>query len=130
MITLDIPHSTPSQNATHHKHWREAFDQRKLWEHFIWIAKVQFLGGRGLPDPPPRARVTLTRYGRQLDVTNFIGGLKAPIDALKLQGLIIDDDEKHLELIATQQSGEPRTVIVIEPCSTLSTGILEPEKIT
>lgn len=113
MITLNIPRATPSQNATHHKHWRACFDQRKLWEHEIWVAKLQFLGGRGLPDPPLRARVTLTRYGRRLDVTNFMGGLKAPIDALKLQGLIVDDDEKHLELIATQEKGTPRTVIVI-----------------
>lgn len=117
MITLDIPRSTPSQNEVHHKHWKASFDQRKLWEHEIWCARV-----RACPspvEPPQRARVTLTRYGRILDVTNFFGGLKGPIDALKLQGLIVDDDEAHMELVAKQIKGVPRTVIVIEACSTV-----------
>jgi len=118
VITLDIPRATPSQNATHHKHWRACYDQRKLWEHEIWIARVKVCPSP--VEPPQKARVTLTRYGRMLDVTNFIGGLKAPIDALKLQGLIVDDDEKHLELIATQEKGSPRTVIVIEAVGELT----------
>lgn len=113
MITLDIPRATPSQNATHHRHWKACYDQRKLWEHEIWVARVKAVTG-ALPAPPERARVTLIRYGRRLDITNFIGGLKAPVDALKLQGLIVDDDEKHLELVATQEAGKPRTVIRIE----------------
>lgn len=112
MITLDIPRATPSMNVTHHKHWRVMHQQKKLWAQEIWVAAAQ---GHRVPEKAPeRAKVTVTRYGRLLDPDNFIGGLKSVLDGLKAEGLILDDNAKHLELIATQQKGAPRTVITIE----------------
>jgi Holliday junction resolvase RusA-like endonuclease len=112
MIVLDIPRATPSMNATHHKHWRVMHQQKKLWAQEIWLATG--LGHRLPQKAPTRAKVTLVRYGRRLDVDNFMGGLKSVLDGLKAEGLIADDDAEHLELVATQEKGVPRTLITIE----------------
>lgn len=115
MITLEIPRATPSMNATHHKHWRVMHAQKKLWAQEVWAAYVQQLKGRSRKDGAPRrAKVTIERYGRMLDVDNYVGGLKSVIDSLKSNGLIVDDNAQHLELVATQHKGTPRTIIKIE----------------
>lgn len=114
MITLEIPRATPSMNATHHKHWRAMHAQKTLWAQEVWAAYVMQVKRR-LAAPPWRAKVTIERYGRALDVDNYIGGLKSVIDALKSIRLITDDDAEHLDLVATQHKGKPRTVIRIEP---------------
>ena len=120
MITLEIPRATPSMNSTHHKHWRVMHAQKKLWLKEIWIAAHQVKGFAAWNKLPAatwiRAKVTIERYSRgELDDDNFRGGLKSVLDALKLNGLIIDDNSKHLELVATQHKGTPRTIIKIEP---------------
>lgn len=112
MIVLEIPRATPSMNATHHKHWRAMYAQKKLWEQEIWAAHIQ--SRMEIYEIPERAKVTVERYGRMLDVDNFLGGLKSVIDGLKSNGLIVDDNAEHLELIATQYKGAPHTVIRIE----------------
>ncbi len=115
MITLTIPRATPSGNATHHKHWRASYDQKQLWTHEIWVALVQAMAGRGLPlEPPQKAQVTITRYGRILDIDNAYAGLKSILDSLKAHRLIADDDAGHLQLKFRQEKGTPRTVITIE----------------
>jgi hypothetical protein len=113
VITLQIPRATPSMNATHHKHWRVMYAQKKLWECEIWAASR--LAGVNIFEVAERAKVTIERFGRTLDVDNFLGGLKSVIDGLKSNGLIVDDNAEHLELVATQHKGTPRTVIRIEP---------------
>lgn len=117
MITLEIPRATPSMNSTHHKHWRVMHAQKKLWQQEVWAAAC---GQRAIAHEqyiaPIRAKVTIERYSqRMLDVDNFFGGLKSAIDSLKSNGLILDDNADHLELVATQHKGTPRTIIKIEP---------------
>lgn len=119
MIVLDIPRATPSMNATHHKHWRVIYRQKKLWQAEIWAARVQAMfrpaGIICRYETPVRAKVTVERYSHGvLDDDNYRGGLKSVIDGLKSEGLIADDDPAHLELTATQHRGHPRTVIRIE----------------
>jgi hypothetical protein len=113
MIQLEIPRATPSMNATHHKHWRVMYAQKKLWEQEIWAAGVQ-ARECAIYLVPIRSKVTIERYGRMLDADNFVGGLKSVIDGLKSNGFIVDDAPEHLELVATQHKGTPRTVIRIE----------------
>jgi len=112
VIVLDIPRATPSMNATRWKHWRVAYNEKKLWREEIHYARLH----AGCRNPPKysRARVTVERYGRKLDIDNFIGGLKAVLDSLRLEGLIADDSEAHLELVPRQFKGAPRTVITVE----------------
>lgn len=113
MIVLDIPRATPSMNATRWKHWRVAFREKKLWREEIHFARLR--AGCFAPVPPIKARVTVERYGRALDVDNFVGGLKSVLDSLRQERLITDDTGDCLELIPRQFRGSPRTVITVEP---------------
>lgn len=112
MIILDIPRATPSLNATRWCHWRVAQREKQLWHQEIRIARLK--AGCFSPNPLARAKVTIERYGRSLDVDNFVGGLKAVIDSLKHEHLIADDSAAHLELVPRQFKGRPRTVITVE----------------
>jgi hypothetical protein len=112
VIILDIPMATPSLNETRYKHWTVYARQKKLWRRQIWAARVAT--AQRFVCTPARARVTIERHGKILDVDNFLGGLKPVIDALKGESLIFDDDPKHLELVPRQFVGSPRTVITVE----------------
>lgn len=112
MIVLDIPRATPSLNATRWKHWRVAHREKKLWRVEINLARKQ--AGYPEPTPAPRARVTIERYGRQLDPDNFVGGLKSVIDSMREEGLISNDTPEALELVTKQFRGRPRTIITVE----------------
>lgn len=112
MIVLDIPRASPSLNDTRRKHWRVVYREKKLWSEEIHYALIQVRHRGGLV--PNRARVTVERYGRLLDVDNFVGGLKPIIDSLRREGLIADDTAEHLELVPRQFKGKPRTVITVE----------------
>lgn len=113
MIILDIPRATPSRNATFHKHWRASHREKKLWMAEIYWAQMK--GGYRDVSTPARARVTIERYGRQLEYDNFIGGLKSVLDSLRYAKLIADDSQQALDLVTRQFPGKPRTVITIEP---------------
>lgn len=112
MIELVIPRATPSLNQTQYKHWSVYRRLKMLWRKEIWAARIQTKAKFVIP--PARARVKITRSGRLLDHDNYIGGLKCILDCLRTDGLIRDDNAEHLELIATQQVGEPKTIIQIE----------------
>ena len=112
MIVLDIPRATPSLNATRWKHWRVAYREKQLWQQEVRAARLK--AGHYRPVAPRRARVTVERYGRELDPDNFVGGLKSILDSLRLEGLIADDNPNSLELVPRQFAGKPRTVITVE----------------
>lgn len=113
-IVLDVPRATPSMNATRWKHWRVAYREKKLWRTEIHYALKAAMKGRPVNPAPARARVTIERYGRALDPDNFVGGLKAVLDSLREEGLILNDTPKALELVPMQFPGAPRTVITVE----------------
>lgn len=51
-----------------------------------------------------RRKVKVVSYRkRRCDYDNFVGGLKPCIDGLKLNGLIIDDSEKYIDLEPEQK---------------------------
>jgi len=117
VIRLEIPRATPSRNATHHRHWRVAYREKKLWTQEIHVALRQQMhsSGRYQLQKPARIRLTIERTGqRLLDQDNLVGGFKSLLDAMKALQLIVDDDPAHLELIAKQSKGTPRTVITLE----------------
>jgi hypothetical protein len=115
-ITLCIPEPTPSLNEHKWKHWSHHKNLRRHWSMLVLIATME--KGTTPPRAPLHAHVEVTRFGkRQLDDDNFRGGLKSLIDSLKDHRLILDDDAKHMTLIATQKplvkGDKPCTLVTI-----------------
>lgn len=113
MWQIIIQEPTPSRNAFYHKHWRVEHTAKKRW--------TKQFAPHSLVIPPAHAKrlVMIERYGmRKLDVDNFFGGLKVVLDSLKSCGLIVDDDDKNMELLAYQRKLEPKqrpyTVITLD----------------
>lgn len=118
MITLTIPELTPSLNKTQRQHWTILARNRKRWSMLVLVAKSEAEIWK-LP-LIRRARVTIERHGgKQLDEDNLAGGAKAAVDALKSNGLIVDDSPDHVQLRYEQYPGgkgkEKKTVVRIEP---------------
>lgn len=116
MITLSIPEPTPSLNEHKWKHWSHHKKLRRHWSTLVMVAKIQAGGING--HHPQHAHVAVTRFGkRSLDHDNFVGGCKPLFDGLKDHGLILDDDAKHMTLIAIQKpiikGDEPCTLVTI-----------------
>ena len=66
-----------------------------------------------------KRKLTVVRFGsRKLDPSNLIGGLKGLIDCLVNYGLLVDDDEDHLELDAHNapkpKDQKPHTRIILQ----------------
>jgi hypothetical protein len=118
MITLSIPEASPSLNDWNYQgHWSRYLKIKRHWSVLVMVAKSQ--ASIGPWAPLQHANVTVTREShRNLDETNFHGGLKPLEDALKAHGLIVDDDLKHLTMTATQvkipKGRYPRTLITIK----------------
>lgn len=115
VIVLRIPEASPSLNAFFHKHWRVEHTEKKRWESMLFAASYAV----NAPKATGRRRVQIDRFGsRMLDHDNFVGGLKGCIDSLRKLGLLIDDDEAHLELACRQcrliKGDTPHTIIRIE----------------
>jgi hypothetical protein len=57
----------------------------------------------GIARATGKRRLTVERHGsRRLDDGNLVGGLKQIIDEIVKFGLLVDDDGKHLSLVAEQ----------------------------
>ena len=123
MITLIIPRITPSNNILIRKNWRYRHQLLKTWEQEVRVFVYEF--DRDNPNyfkeynSEERKKVKIVSYRKKLcDPDNFIGGLKVCIDALVLNGLILDDSEKYIVLDAKQEkdSKNQRTEITISSC--------------
>jgi hypothetical protein len=120
VITLSIPEPTPSLNEHKWKHWSHHKKLRRHWSMLVLLARSAQLHA-GAPSSkalPHHANVEVTRFGkRSLDRDNFMGGLKCLLDGLKDHRLIMDDDAKHMTLIATQKplvkGDKPCTLVTI-----------------
>ena len=70
-----------------------------------------------IPIAKGRRRLTLTRVynGRQKerDRDNLIGGMKAVVDAITLEGLIVDDSPQMAEINYEQMVGTPVGLVVL-----------------
>lgn len=149
-IELHIPIPTPSSNELNRRHWSYNVKVQATWDRWVGIAMLDSRFGMGLPtdfkwasEAQVKRKVTITRYSSgTLDADNFIGGLKAVIDALRLRhsknavawelggkpvydykgnDIIVDDNDKWLVHGEHRQEkaprGKGRTVIVIEEVS-------------
>ncbi len=100
-VTLHIPKGTPSQNTYGRMHFRA---QGNLRDSYRMIVRQQVVEtGLHLLAVPERRRIVIRRFScKRLDRGNFIGGCKALLDALTLEGVIKDDDEQHLDDVYEQ----------------------------
>lgn len=91
-----------------------AYREKQLWNWEVHLAlrSIQYISQ---PSRPGKAKVTIERHGHKLlDPDNLVGGFKALIDGLKVARLIVDDSPAHLELVAKQAKGKPRTIVTVE----------------
>ena len=123
MIKLRIPLELASRNKFVGKHWNILYKEKKKWQESIaysfMIAKAN--GHVHALDCPPCAhkrRLSVCSYRKRvIDPDNL--DLKALIDALKRERLIVDDSAKWMEIGGIQQisigkKGIPWTVVELE----------------
>ncbi len=81
--------------------------ERDMWIGEIRVARLL----QRIPRATGRRRVTLTRvfFGRQQerDRDNLSGGMKAAVDALVFEGMLMNDDAAAAELHYQQERGQP-----------------------
>lgn len=126
MITLDIPECIPSLNRFLGAHWRRKHRERAKWG---WLVKAALLDARQRPGGQlavTRLREHVALKGRvsvrvqvwrarRFDETNLEGGFKFAEDALKAEGLIVDDHPKWIDRPPIlQRVGPERTVILLD----------------
>lgn len=118
MIRIVIPEATPSLNVWQRKHWAAKKRDRQRWAHML-LAEIMRLGGKQAVTASGKRRLTIERHGRRvLDDDNRVGGCKGLIDELRAFGLLVDDDPRHLELVAVDlgvaKGQSPHSVLVLE----------------
>lgn len=96
-----IERDPPSLNARIHNSGASRWQyraERDVWSGELMVARVN----HRITPARRRRRVTLERvYGgrqKERDRDNLVGGMKAVVDALVLQGLLVDDTPAHAEL--------------------------------
>jgi|ERR1044071_2030713 hypothetical protein len=116
-FTLTIPIATPSQNKFHYSHWTKARNSKQEIGYLILMAMKNSETQEKMKATGKR-RLIVERFGRgkKLDYSNFVGGLKGTIDALVGFGLLVDDSDDWLELVAFQKQKPPK-----EECKTILT---------
>lgn len=115
MFKLVVPEASPSQNRYHYSHWRKAHADKKRWG-LMLLAAARNAGATAARG---KRRLTVERHGkRALDFANLVGGLKGAIDCLVELGLLLDDDEASLDLVAKnvrlEKGTKPFTVLLLE----------------
>jgi len=112
-MILDIPESTPSLNYVFKGHWSNRHRLRVKWG---WLVRAARLEAKLFPTSPlQKAKITVERWGpKTLDRDNLIGGCKAMIDSLKVEGFIVDDSPEHVETTFIQHIGKRHTRVTIE----------------
>lgn len=117
MITITLPFATPSQNTYQRWHFRKQAKHLDLCRQWIRVG-LNNAGAFGAKNTDRRVRVTVQRHSAgELDRGNLIGGCKALIDALRYEGLLVDDKQAWLDDVYEQvpaKRSEGRTVVVIE----------------
>jgi len=92
--------------------WRYA-KERDAWGWLVRAAKLR----HRITAATGRRRMTLTRIyaarQRELDEDNLKGGTKSLVDAIKREGLLVDDTRAWLELHHAQERGQSRCVRVL-----------------
>lgn len=120
--TITVPMATPSLNRIQNNHWAVI---RKGKQDMQSAVAVALLGlNPAIPKAEGKRSLTIIRHGlKSLDADNLAGGCKGLIDALKLKGIIVDDDAAHLSVSFHQVANSkstPHTVVLIEEAQEIS----------
>ena len=122
VVRLELPAAIPSINRVYGRHWSAKHKQRKQWG---WMIRAALLEASS--DPAGKTALAALRAHvvsmgrvsvrvetwrpRRIDETNCQAGFKSAEDALKAEGLIVDDHPKWIDRAVRQHIGAPRTVI-------------------
>lgn len=117
-VVIRTPLEVPSQNSVggNHGSHAEKARYRKLRDVFV----IEFTAYKriwNIPDADGHRRVWFTRHfnkHQQLrDQANFVGGMKAVVDALTITKLIVDDKPELFEGIYVQQRSLVRMIEIV-----------------
>ena len=127
VVRFEIPQPLPSLNAVYGAHWSKKHKLRQQWG---WEVRAALLalqrdwdGNRAVQllrlHVQAKGRVTVrieTWRKRRLDDENARAGAKGLVDALKSEGLIVDDHPKWIDRDFAQHAGAPyRTTVELVP---------------
>lgn len=90
MIVLLFDEPTPSINVHYGHHWSKKHALRQKWH---WLVKRELRRQQiWIPPKWAKAKIRIERYGpRILDADNCRGGMKALLDSLVHEEIILDD---------------------------------------
>lgn len=114
--TFTIDRDPPSLNARIFNAGTKRWAYKRERDAWAWeLRAVRLL--QKIPAARARRRITLTRVydGRQQerDADNLAGGMKAIVDALVHEGMLLDDSPQHAEIHYMQERGGPRGLRVL-----------------
>ena len=116
-MKLTLP--LPPNRANAREHWRVT--SRKKTDYY-YAAETGLYLQRPPRLPPQRMRLDATLYlWARMDFDNLVARLKFPIDVLVRYGLLVDDNEKWLDLQMPKQvidRKDMRVEIELTPCVT------------
>jgi hypothetical protein len=118
VFRLVLPEASPSLNTWIQTHWAVKKRHRKRWAMLLLVESRR----AGIPKASGKRRLVIERHGRKrLDADNLIGGAKGIIDELRTLGLLLEDHDDALELVARNvplgRGEAPHTVLLIEDLS-------------
>ncbi|MDE2104945.1 MAG: hypothetical protein KGL39_47345 [Patescibacteria group bacterium] len=126
-VRFEIGIAVPSLNAVYGRHWGAKHKIRKEWGWRVRAAlleiqcdserNVGLLRLRGHVTGGGRVMVGVETWrARRLDDENLRAGFKPAMDAMRSEGLMVDDHPKWIDTAFRQHAGRPhRTVIEIWP---------------
>jgi Holliday junction resolvase RusA-like endonuclease len=97
-VKVTLPYPTKSLNEI--RGMNDHVYARLLGEYTLLVRLSVPAERRGLKE---KRRVRVTRFGRQLDYDNLVGGCKPLVDALVRAGLIVDDSPDHVAVEYCQE---------------------------
>lgn len=119
-IRLHLPFATPSQNVYMRWHYRQRGRFRDEVRLILRAQLRALMPSPGPLEPETRRMVVefLRRSTRQLDYGNCVGGMKACLDSLCLEGLLKDDSPRWVQEVYHQEkcrAGSESTSIWVYP---------------
>lgn len=112
--SFHIERKTPSMNDRLANAGPRAFMYRKERDAWCWLFRAMRLKHQ-IPVARYRRRVTLTRMytgrERERDRDNLIGGMKAVVDAMVSECLLLDDTSRGAEIYYAQKQGQRGLIV-------------------
>jgi len=118
-ITIEVPFLPPEEHSPNARvHWSQRYRSGKVYQDAVYYCAVDARNRAILLEPFPKASLMLTLIfpqKRRRDADNFLAAFKPGLDALKMAGLIVDDNTEHLIVIAiniwVDRARAPATII-------------------